>query len=221
MNWTNLKPDNPSDLISSLEIRSCLMMFNREGGNFDDIYELNRDSTDTSIKFIDPTKSPINSDQYSIVLKRVHKTVNVIIGTITIYNMSSTAELVNFSTSFTDTDQKRDLFKFPLPSFGKDNSQIVFKLWRKSPFEPNSWKLTAIGWPTQGNNVIDLIPAVQESFVDRWSEMFRWTMSEITIVSATNLKSLKGKGLSNPYAKVILSKKDKVYVKNTDRKENN
>jgi len=213
-----------------MEVHSSIMLFDNVGRNNDDVYFVNRGSLDRSVNHLDVVPDSGFQEQYSLSFGKVLKSVNVIVGAITIYSMDDSMVtstdpnvISDVSCRFINKETGKDICRYEIHNFGRNNSHIAFKISRKSPFEPNRWRLTAIEFPTSGKSVVDVIPDVQEYYVERWDDMFRWTTTEITIVSATGLRAVKGtKGLSNPHARVIVDRDQKLFMNTpTEKKTTN
>jgi len=215
--------------VGSMEVRSCLMMFDVRGGNFDDVYYVNKTTLDGSVQHLGPVEdSSGDQEQFGISLNKINKSVNVIVGTITLVAVdespvTSPNVLEEVYCRFLNADTGKSICKFEVPNFGRENSQITFKLSRKSPFETTKWKIQALGTSMAISSVVDLIPEVQENYADLWDQLFRWTRTEITVVSATGLLSMNGKkGMSNPFVRITIDKDKKAFIKSpVERKTKN
>eukprot|EP01114_Cavostelium_apophysatum_P003987 TRINITY_DN1411_c0_g1_i1.p1 TRINITY_DN1411_c0_g1~~TRINITY_DN1411_c0_g1_i1.p1 ORF type:complete len:566 (+),score=101.90 TRINITY_DN1411_c0_g1_i1:162-1700(+) len=203
-----------------LSCQASVMLFDNHGRNFDDVYYLNKTSQDQSVQYLGELDGSKDQVHFGITLPRVYRSVNVLVGTLTIYSVSdavisssATHVISDVYCRFINTTTKKEICRYEVQSFGRENSQITFKIFRKSPYDPNKWKIMALGYPTPGDSVVDLIPVVQDNFVDRWDLMFKWTQTEITVVSATGLRAMSGeKGLSNTFAKIIVDRREKLVL---------
>jgi len=175
---------------------------------------------DGSVQHLGPVEdSSGDQEQFGISLHKINKGVNVVVGTITLVSIDEGSVtgpnvLDDVYCRFLNADTGKSICRFEVTNFGRENSQITFKLSRRSPFETTKWKLQALGVPVSCSSVVDLIPEVQENYSDIWDQLFRWNRTEITVVSCTGLQSMNGKKKgSNPFVRITIDKDKKAFIK--------
>eukprot|EP01114_Cavostelium_apophysatum_P016281 TRINITY_DN4591_c0_g1_i1.p1 TRINITY_DN4591_c0_g1~~TRINITY_DN4591_c0_g1_i1.p1 ORF type:complete len:535 (-),score=141.85 TRINITY_DN4591_c0_g1_i1:101-1567(-) len=207
------KPDEKA------ELRSYCFLFDRDGNNTENVF-IDRKSGDGGNILHRDGKDGEN-ESFLMKLDEVGPKVNVLVCCVAVSGTETFDSIANVTTNIWNYRQDGAMATFNMTRLQDKPSYVAVAVSRKSPEEPNMWRIWAIGEPFDERS-IDEMPNFVERYKDKWdpAEIQRvkrkeleakeiqdqkpknpqeWKEIEVTIISA---KSFPEKDKKAPYVKV-------------------